>query len=54
MSIRSGAVEAWRAHNPQVPRSKLGSEIIINAGVYNIQQEMGYLTCGVQVASVKD
>ena len=25
-SLRSGAVEAWWAHNPQVPRSKLGSE----------------------------
>ena len=24
--LRSGAVEAWWAHNPQVPRSKLGSE----------------------------
>ena len=24
--IRSGAAEAWRAHNPQVPGSKPGSE----------------------------
>ena len=29
-SVRSGAVEAWRAHNPQVPRSKLGSEIFFS------------------------
>ena len=27
VAIRSGAAEAWRAHNPQVPGSKPGSEI---------------------------
>jgi hypothetical protein len=36
LTNQSAAAEAWRAHNPQVPGSKPGSDNIIFLVLYNV------------------
>ena len=40
--LRSGAVEAWRAHNPQVPGSKPGSESASRSATHGKVEDVGF------------
>jgi len=43
--LRRGAAEAWRAHNPQVPGSKPGSEIVLSLSRATISHPHELLWC---------
>ena len=43
--LRSGAAEAWRAHNPQVPGSKPVSEIVLSLSRATISHPHELLWC---------